>query len=98
MTAIDPATCWAPVPVRWRYVQPGDVTIGTAGLVFVTGAGVEGSRLRIDATSGAFDGTWYSDPDELVNVLVPIPERDAARLTVEQLGAVVVGRRMGGAA
>ena len=33
MTAIDPATCWAPVPVRWRYVQPGDVIAGAGGLL-----------------------------------------------------------------
>lgn len=98
MTAVDPATCWAPVPVRWRYVQAGDVTLGTAALVYVTGIGVEGNRLRVDATASGFDGTWYPDPDELVNVLVPIPERDAQRLSVEQLGAHVIGRRMGGAA
>lgn len=96
MTAIDPATCWVPVPIRWRYVQPGDSVPGRDGgtLLHVTGVGPDGNRFRVDLAQGYGGGTYYVDPDEMVSVLVPIPERDAGALTVEQLGAVVIGRRM----
>lgn len=96
MTTIDPATCWAPVPVRWRYVQPGDVLAGKESLLVV--AHVELGPRWFNAVLHGYEESFDVDPDELVQVLVPIPERDAQRLSVEQLGAVVVGRRMGGAA
>lgn len=101
MTAIDPATCWVPVPVRWRYVQPGDVFSGAAGLFWVesisTGAGMVCAYV-IGSNTGPKAKGYMLDPDELVSILVPVPERDAQRLTVEQLGAVVTGRRTVGAA
>lgn len=105
MTAIDPATCWAPVPVRWRYVQRAEVIVGRAGellRVVYSDLADDGRSWMVTVAqmvSGP-DALWAGpvDPDELVQVLVPIPERDAQRLSVEQLGAVVVGRRMGGAA
>lgn len=98
MTAIDPATCWAPVPIRWRYVQPGDVTVAEDGcLVPIVGVQSYGTLTITYWWRG--DDAWHEpDPDAMVSVLVPIPERDAGALTVEQLGAVVIGRRTAGAA
>ena len=99
MTAIDPATCWVPVPIRWRYVQPGDVTVGLDGLLIPVVGVTRDHPLTITYRWHGNDAWAQPDPDELVPVLVPIPERDAGALTVEQLGAVVIGRRtVGGAA
>ena len=99
MTAIDPATCWVPVPIRWRYVQPGDVFSGGAGLFWVQGIEHGGPAVVahvVGPNTGAKAHPYILDPDEMVSVLVPIPERDAGALTVEQLGAVVIGRRTAG--
>lgn len=100
MTAIDPATCWVPVPVRWRYVQPGDVFAGGAGLFWVEeisyGAGVI-ARV-IGPNTGAQAHSYILDPDELVSILVPVPERDARSLVLEDLATHVIGRRTVGAA
>lgn len=96
MTAIELTTCWAPVPIRWRYVQPGDVIAGKGGLLLVARIGLESPTEW--AVTIAEHGYYVVDPDEMVSVLVPIPERDAGALTVEQLGAVVIGRRTAGAA
>jgi hypothetical protein len=100
MTAIDPATCWVPVPVRWRYVQPGDVTVGLGGsLVPIVDTALNLGGVDVDYVADGFTRMATGlDPDEMVSVLVPIPERDAGALTVEQLGAVVIGRRTAGAA
>jgi hypothetical protein len=96
MTAIDPATCWVP----GRYVQAGDVTVGAEGLLPIDFVGPNPCRSELDILVRQ-DGRvmqYRADPDAMVNVLVPIPERDAGALTVEQLGAVVIGRRTAGAA
>lgn len=98
MTAIDPATCWVPVPVRWRYVQPGDVIAGKGQLYQAASSypSEDRSQWVLMVTPGAL--VQIGDPDEMVSILVPVPERDAQRLAVEQLGAVVIGRRTVGAA
>lgn len=98
MTAIDPATCWVPVPIRWRYVQVLDVVVGKAGgLLYVERISFPDGQRWIHLVG--YPQPFPVDSDEMVSVLVPIPERDAGALTVEQLGAVVIGRRtVGGAA
>lgn len=97
MTAIDPAQCWVPVPTRWRHVNPGDVTVGLDGLLTISHVTHECSCVNVMAYG--LEESVDVDPDGLVNVLVPIPERDAARLSLEQLGAQMLGRRtVGGAA
>ncbi len=74
-----------------------DVVVGKAeGLLYVERISFPDGQRWIHLTG--YPQPFPVDPDELVQVLVPIPERDAQRLSVEQLGAVVVGRRMGGAA
>jgi hypothetical protein len=93
MTAIDPATCWVPVPVRWRYVQPGDVTVGVGGDLIPIEMLDYSKPGQITVTALDLPEPIPVDPDELVSILVPVPERDAQRLTVEQLGGVVTGRR-----
>lgn len=105
MTAIDPATCWAPVPIRWRYVQRGEVITGRAGelLRVIHSALADDGRswmVTVAQMVSGPDALWAGpvDPDEMVSVLVPIPERDAGALAVKQLGAVVIGRRTAGAA
>jgi hypothetical protein len=104
MTAIDPATCWVPVPVRWRYVQPGDVIAGKGSpgkgsLWMVSGAGPDGERWRLDVSQSYLGiTTTYGDPDEMVSILVPVPERDARSLVLGDLATHVIGRRTVGAA
>jgi hypothetical protein len=97
VTAIDPATCWVPVPVRWRYVQPGDVIAGKGGLFMVDQSeALLGSGEWVLGTVNA--PSQAGDPDEMVSVLVPVPERDARSLVLEDLATHVIGRRTVGAA
>lgn len=101
MTAIDPATCWVPVPVRWRYVQPGDVFAGAAGLFWVESASYGAGTVCayvIGSNTGPKAKAYILDPDELVSILVPVPERDARSLVLEDLATHVIGRRTVGAA
>jgi len=101
MTAIELTTCWAPVPIRWRYAQPGDVTVAADGVllpILTLGLHPRAELGVVVTVPGYEEPIPVPDPDAMVSVLVPIPERDAQRLTVEQLGAVVIGRRTAGAA
>jgi hypothetical protein len=98
VTAIDPATCWVPVPVRWRYVQPGDVIAGNGQLYQAASSypSEDRSQWVIMVTPGAL--VQIGDPDEMVSILVPVPERDARSLVLEDLATHVIGRRTVGAA
>lgn len=98
MTAIDPSTCWAPVPLRWRHVRPGDITVAEDGsLVPIVSVGYSQAGVDVDyVVPGGLDHATELDPDEMVDVLVPIPERDLMRTTAEQLGAWCIDRATDG--
>lgn len=94
MTAPELADCWVPVPVRWRHLAPGDVFVAPDGRLWHL-VGITPERGQLVA--GAMHGEEYArrpvDPDDVIPVLVPTPERDAVELTREQLGARLVERR-----
>jgi hypothetical protein len=80
-----------PIPIRWRHVHAGDVVLG-----------LDGSLWAISGRDGG--GTWTArrgpqvytstpDLDDVISVLIPVPERDAVELTRETLGARLVERR-----
>lgn len=90
-----PPDAWVPVPLRWRHVLPGDVFVGRDESLWLVSDN-ESARggLRVRARQGG--DSYFSrdvDPDDVIPVLVPTPERDAVELTREQLGARLVERR-----
>lgn len=88
-----PADAWVPVPLRWRHVRPGDVIVGRENVLWnVWGSREAMGRWAIDAFGMA---TVYGDPDDVVNVLIPVPERDAAGAVRDELAATLVERRAG---
>lgn len=92
MTAPLPADAFVPVPLRWRHVLAGDVMVAPGGALWLIAVrGRDG--LTTAMRTGADQHSAPVDPDEVVQVLVPVAERDAVELTREQLGARLVERR-----
>ena len=82
---------WAPVPMRWRWVQPADVVLDPDGQPWMlTDRPMTGGMT---VTRGAHSYTATPDPDDTVTVLIPVAEREAVELTREQLGARLIERR-----
>lgn len=95
MTAHLPADAFVPVPIRWRHVAAGDVFVGRDGRLWhVTNAapspraGTSVVAVHADDVVGA-----DVDPDEVVHVLVPVTERDAVELCIDELGARLMAGR-----
>lgn len=85
---------WVPVPLRWRHVQPGDVIVGTNGrLIAVEATGGHGQQVYVHLHGHALP--FPLDPDDTVQVLVPVAERDALVASRDQLGARIAERRAG---
>lgn len=94
MTTTLPADAWVPVPLRWRHVIPGDVFVGGDGTLWhATHACPFNGRVSVTAKQGPVERHADVDPDDRVNVLVPVTEAEAVELTIEQLGARLVSRR-----
>ena len=72
-----PADTWAPVPMRYELVRVGDVILGRAGPLMVTGAGQDGPSWRIDVTDGQGQRTVLGTADATAPVLIPLVEREA---------------------
>jgi hypothetical protein len=88
-----PADAWVPVPVRFRHVVPGDVFVGRDGALWhIRATGVLGRNI-VSADQGENNRATPVDLDDVVQVLVPVGEREAVELTREQLGAQLVERR-----
>lgn len=95
MSVTLPADVFVPVPLRWRHVVSGDVIVDRSGELWIVGDNeLPRGGVQVRARQG---GEKYFardvDPDDVVKVLVPVTERDALRLTRDQLGAQVVERR-----
>lgn len=89
---------WAPVPLRWRHVLAGDVfySAKTCDLWHVTEIeNVEPFLLTVHLNHGGERYEVEADRDAVIHVLVPVTERDALRLTRDELGAALVERRFG---
>lgn len=84
---------WVPVPLRAQHVLPGDVFVGKDGALWLVSETSPQFILRrtTDQMFSAFD----VDPNAVIHVLVPVTERDALRLTRDELGAALVERRTG---
>jgi hypothetical protein len=96
MTPDELATAWVPVPLRWRHVIAGDTFADRDGALWhVTMAGDLWRRgsLSVSAIKGEFPMDAQVDPDDVIPVLIPVTERDAVELTIDQLGARLVARR-----
>jgi hypothetical protein len=86
-----PADAWVPVPIRWRHVIGGDIVLDPAGAPWhVSENDLLGTWVL---QQGLREFQRQADPDEVVNVLVPVPERDAVELARDVLGARLVERR-----
>lgn len=95
MTAPLPADVWVPVPIRWRHVAAGDVFVGRDGRLWhVTNRGPN-QRTSYSVVAVHADDVVGGDvdPDEVVNVLVPVTERDAVELCIDELGARLMAGR-----
>lgn len=93
---MTPRDAWLPVPLRWRHVLAGDVFVarnGTLWHVISTGTAPTGQFL-VATSRGPEEYGSTVDPDDSIQVLVPVAERDALRLTRDELGAALVERRM----
>lgn len=95
MTGTLPSDVWVPVHLRWRSVQPGDVFVGAkARLWHVVGVSpTSGGQLSVAAGSRTDSVHVEVDPDDLIPVLIPVPERDAVELSSDVLGARLLERR-----
>lgn len=88
----------APVPIGWRHVRAGDVFRDPRGRLWsVLAIGhAAGGLVRATVTrAGLNPAVADLDPDERVEVLYEVPERDAITLVVEQLGARLIEGRSG---
>jgi hypothetical protein len=90
-----PPDVWVPVPVRWRYVRSWDLIVGKNKAIWaVERIGCSyGPGLEVTAVCGPDSFTDDVDPDETVQVLIPVAERDAVELCREELGARLVEQR-----
>lgn len=86
---VGAAQVWAPLALRWRHVTPGDVIIGAKDDQpwMITDVAPNGVR----AARGGRSVTRKVDPDETVQVLVPLVERDARALLARELDARQIG-------
>lgn len=89
MTPAEFETCYVPVPLRWRYVEPGDVFVGGERLWTVNKI----NSRQVTVSCGASTGSYDIDPDELVQVLTPVPMAQAVAITREQIGMRLIARR-----
>ena len=89
-----PPDVWVPVSIRFRYVQAGDTFVGNAAQLWhVISIKPDLSQLRIQAHQGHTLFSVMVDPDDVIDVLTPVPERDAIELTRDALGARLIERR-----
>lgn len=95
MSALPP-DAWVPVPMRYRYVIAGDVFIDPRGRLWVVNrsGGMDNGHWAVVATHADVPvRSAEVDPDDMLNVMVPVTEVDAVELTRAELGARLVGRR-----
>lgn len=89
-----PPDVWVPIPLRWRHVAPGDVTLGREGDPWViTRCEPSQELIAVQAARSGDPINTYCDPDDTVQVLVPVTERDAVELCREELGARLTAQR-----
>lgn len=90
---------WVPVPLRWRHVNPGDVFLSEASCPDDAGTIWMVTRMekdwggKVTCQSGPDVFSSEVDPDDVVDVLVPVSERDAVELSMDELGARLIARR-----
>ena len=97
-TPIDLSQAWVPVPLRWRHVIPGDVFVGRDNILWTVTEALDPQSFSFEVVVSRIDDHFRDnvDPDDVINVLVPVTERDAVELTMEELGARLVQRRTEG--
>lgn len=95
-----PPDAWLPVPLRVRHVCVGDIFLSpkrTGQLWMVAGRVdlVDRPASAVTVVRSGVEHTAELDLDDTMQVLVPVTERDALRLTRDELGAALVERRTG---
>lgn len=94
MTAELEPDVWIPVPLRWRHVAAGDTFVaGDGQLWHVAQREPSQGQIAVQVVQRAQTSNAYVDPDDVVNVLIPVVEVDAVELSREELGARLVARR-----
>lgn len=69
---------WTPVPMPWRAVQAGDNVVADDQSVWhVLGISAGGPADRVTVVRGPARWDGPRDPDELVDVLMAVPDVDA---------------------
>lgn len=93
MTAL-PADAFVPVPVRWRNVNASDTFVAPDGKLWhVAKIATSRAALAVTAQYGDRQFSRDVDPDDVVTVLIAVPERDAVELARDVLGARLIERR-----
>lgn len=94
MTPAELAQVFVPVPIRWRHVNARDTFIAPDGQPWhVTHTWPAKGLIEVTALNGPVKFSADVDPDDVVDVLIKVAERDAVELTMEELGARVIARR-----
>lgn len=94
MTAPLPADAFVPVPIRWRHAAAGDVFVGRDDRLWLVRQQLDHSSGRVEVVCDGGEGLiGQPDPDEVVHVLVPVTERDAVELCIDELGARLIAGR-----
>lgn len=89
-----PPDCWVPVPLRWRHVVAGDTFVGRENQLWhVEEINGYGAALDVAVRCSGDTHRVDVDPDEAMQVLVPVAERDAVELLREELGARLAAQR-----
>jgi hypothetical protein len=87
---------WVPVELPWKHVRPGDAFVGREQKLWhVARCAPSQGQIAIQVVQVDEPINTYADPDETVQVLVPVSERDCAELLVgrEQIAARLIERR-----
>jgi hypothetical protein len=74
-SALPPPDAWVPVPMCWRNVQAGDVVLdpdGSLWMVEVSGERPDRRGVWTAVRHGDQTRARQRDPEEVVNVLVPL--------------------------
>jgi len=86
-----PHDAWLPVPLCARHVLVGDVFVGKGGDLWLVSE--TSPHFIARRTADQMFSAPKIDPDTVIQVLVPVTERDALRLTRDELGARLIERR-----
>lgn len=95
MTPDELKQTWVQVPLRWRYIQRGDLFVTPAGATWmVVAEPAWAEQLTITAIGKSGKVTPGAvDPDDFANVLMQVAHIDAITMLHSELGARLLSSR-----